>query len=106
MSLAMTRPSQRHDSTVRQYKLRTPTPLLTHRKGERIALRLPDDCGAETIVTTKFGDVIKLSLRTREPELAKLRCAAINLQIDRLTKAAVTGPQSLSHRDVVARAGE
>ncbi|KAB2942547.1 MAG: tyrosine-type recombinase/integrase [Hyphomicrobium sp.] len=106
MALNMTRPTRRSDSSAFQFKRRTPTALLSAKKGERIALRLPGDAGRELIVSTRVGEVIKVSLRTREPQLARLRCAAINAQLERLASDAPKGAQRLTHREVMALAGE
>lgn len=101
-----TRPTRRIDSTSLQFKKRTPRVLLAAMKGARITLQLPDESGGKSLVVAKVGDVIKVSLRTREPSLAKLRCAAVAAQIERMTLTVSNAPQSLSQREVVALAGE
>jgi integrase len=106
MALNMTRPTRRSDAATFQFKKRTPRALLTARKGERIVLRLPDPDGGGTKILTTVGDVIKVSLRTREPSLAKLRCAAISFQLERLASTATAGPQRLTQREVRALGGE
>jgi hypothetical protein len=102
----MTRPTRRADASTFQFKKRTPKVLLSARKGERITLQLPDLQGGYTKVPATVGEVIKVSLRTREPDLAKLRCAAIGSQLERLANTAAAGTQRLTQRQVRALAGE
>lgn len=105
MSLTMTRPTKRSDSSSFQFKKRTPAVLLTAKKGQRVSFDLPSTNGEPIRASTTVGAVLKLSLRTPDASLAKLRCAAILSQVDQLAAAVTEGPRRLSQREVVALAG-
>ncbi|MEI9901006.1 MAG: tyrosine-type recombinase/integrase [Hyphomicrobium sp.] len=105
MPLAMTRPTKRGDSSSFQFKKRTPAALLTAKKGERLTFDLPSTTGEQIRVSATVGPILKLSLRTRDNDLAKQRCAAVNSQVDQLLAALSGGPRRLSQREVVALAG-
>jgi hypothetical protein len=104
MVLAMTRPTKRRDCGTLQFKRRTPQSLLSAQRGERIPFRFPDLAG-DTEGAAIIGAVIKVSLRTHDRYVAKLRCAILNEAIDRYTRAVATGPRRLTNKEIVALAG-
>jgi hypothetical protein len=104
MVLAMTRPTKRRDCGTLQFRRRTPQTLLSAKRGEKIVFRFPD-AGGEIEVTARIGDVIKVSLRTHDPFVAKLRCALANEIIDRYTRAVAARPRRLTNKETVALAG-
>ncbi len=105
MSLTMTRPTKRSDSSSFQFKKRTPAALLTAKRGERVTFDLPSTSGQSIRVSTTVGPILKLSLRTRDNDIAKQRCAAVSSQLAQLQAAIAEGPRRLSQREVVALAG-
>jgi integrase len=71
-----------------------------------VQLHYPDDDGGDIEIAVTLGPVVKLSLRTRDPETAKRRTALIAGQLHQLTRAVTDGPKPLSHKQAVALAGD
>jgi hypothetical protein len=106
MVLAMTRPTKRRDCGTLQFERRTPRSLLRAGKtGERIPFRFPDPAGDIQGSARIGGVVVKVSLRTHDPYVAKLRCAILNEAIDRYMRAITDGPRRLTNKEIVALAG-
>ena len=103
MALSMTRPTKRADSSSFQFKQRT-LQRLKARKGERLTFRFPDGERDQIEITARIGDVIKFSLLTRDPQVAKLRCALASEQLERLAQGIAAGPRRLTQRQIVALA--
>lgn len=106
MVLTMTRPTLRQGSTFRQFKKRVPRAVLGKAKGRAITLTLPAAEGhPEKLVQVRVGDVVKLSLHTREPSVAKARAGAVSEQLEKLWPALMAGPKRLDQKQIVALAG-
>ena len=106
MALAMTRPTKRDDCATLQFKRRTPRHL-TAKKGEPITFRFPDAKAGEIAVTAKIGEVIKFSLRTRDPHVAKLRLRPrerVTRTVHTRVRGRAASPQSTRNRCSCRRA--
>lgn len=107
MVLRMSRPSKRSGSSVHQFRQRVPADVLAISRGRSISVELPGERGAPPIhVRATVGAVVKFSLQTREPDLAKMRHASASAQIGRQFQAWRSGAQDVSQRQLVALAGE
>nr|WP_158266650.1 site-specific integrase [Alsobacter soli] len=60
----------------------------------------------EESVTAKIGDVVRISLRTREPKEAKARFLTVSGALCTFWDSVRAGPKPLNHRQRVALAGE
>jgi hypothetical protein len=107
LSLRTTRPTRRDASSILQFCKRVPTDILGRARGQPIVLRLPGlKHEGEIIVSGTIGDVVKFSLKTRDPEVAKARTAWALTQIDASFDVLRAGPIPLSHKQIVALSGE
>jgi len=91
---------ERHGSTY-YLRVRTPGDVADAAKGTLVAVPIGD-----TTVTAKVGDVVKLSLRTKDAVEAKRRFTQALAAVDAHWEALRRGPSKLSHRDCVALARE
>lgn len=106
MVLCMTRPTKRPESAFHQFKKRVPSDIAAKARGKPLTLTFPDAPAHDGFaVTIRVGDVVKLSLRTREPALAKLRSALAEQQLQHAWEAIRKGPKPLTHKQVVALSG-
>lgn len=107
MVLRMARPTTRDNSTVGFFKRRTPLDLIDRARGEYVRIDLPA-LKAERAVTSmvRVGQFVKLSLRSRDPEVIRHRHSSANAQLDRHFHALRHGASELSHRELVALSGE
>jgi integrase len=101
MVLKMASPWRDPQSGIFYLKIRVPSDLLPAAKGRTIFLPI----GAES-VQAKIGEVVKVSLRTREPTVAKSWFTTALSALNDYWQAVRKGPQALSHRDAVALSGE
>jgi integrase len=101
MVLKMASPWQDPKSGIFYLRVRVPADLLPKVKGDLISLPVG---GRAT--QTRVGDVVKLSLRTREPREAKTLFAAAHVALNDYWTAIRKGPSSLSQKQAVALAGE
>lgn len=103
MLLRMASPIRRDGSSVHYLRKRVPADLTDRAVG--LALRVP--VGDET-ATVKVGGtgMIKVSLRTHDPREAKARQAKALAYLDNVWKSLRDGPRRLSHKQVVALAGD
>ena len=104
MAFRMVRPLRRKNSTKIQLRARIPRDVLAKARG--IALVVP--IGDETIAVriSDRAEVVTLSLRTRDPAAAKLRISTASAYLQRVWQGLRDGPKSLTHKQVLALAGE
>ena len=106
MALRMTRPTRRKDSTVPLYRKRVPKDVVAKARGEGVTIRFPRDGEHKaSSVTVRIADEVKLSLRTRDPSVAKARSGLVEDQLRRAWEAIRSGPRKLNHKEIVALAG-
>lgn len=108
MVLRMTRPTKRPDSSYVQFVQRVPTSVIEKLRGTTTVLELPPAGPGEQTLTVAptFGSVVRFSLRTADPQLAKARHAAAASQLASLYSAVSAGPQTLTAMQRSALAGE
>jgi len=107
MSLRMTRPTKRADSSYEQFEKRVPGRILKQAAGRFFLIEFPplgNDRSA--IVTGTLGPKVKFSLRTRDPDVAKARTGLAEAHLQRLYNAIEQRPSSLSHKQITALSGE
>jgi integrase len=97
---------RRNGDSPYQFLMRVPLKLLPRVKGRTIPISLPPS-GDEppVLVSTKIGDFVKFSLRTRDPDVAKAREAVARSELHKLFNAAGRGPTAISQRQMVGLAG-
>lgn len=103
----MRRPTHRTDSLVQQIQVHVPLDVVEGLRGLHISVDCPG-MGAtpETRITLKIGTTVKGSLRTRDPDVAHARRLRIIEHLERLYATARVGTVKLTHRQMVALAGE
>jgi integrase len=107
MSLKMTRPTRRADSSRYQYEKRIPADALKRAQGRFYIVEFPPFRGDKlAIVTGHLGPKVKFSLKTRDPEVAKVRTGIAEAHLRRLIDAIEHGAVPLSHKQIVALSGE
>ncbi|WP_296101616.1 site-specific integrase [uncultured Agrobacterium sp.] len=103
----MPRPMLREGSSVPQFRRRVPADILDIARGKFVLVELPAMKGEPSVpVTVTAGQFIKFSLQTYDPDIAKFRHAAANIQVDRHIQAWRQGPSTISHIQIVALSGE
>ena len=100
MALSMPRPFA-HKTGVFFLNARVPTDLARRLRGSRVILPVGD-----ALATVSVTDKIFLSLRTKDPNVARERFAATYAALVAHWIAAREGPKPLTHRQIVALAGE
>ncbi len=109
MVLRMTRPAKRPDSTFLTFRKRVPADIREKAKGLRVTFQFPEAGEANpaaTITVTMGAEQVKVSLRTREPAVAKARTGIAEAHLQQVWEAVRGGPKSLTHKQIVALAGE
>lgn len=107
MSLRMTSATKRRDSEKEQYQRRVPADVLERARGRVYPITLPRvGSAAEEVVDVRIRPSISFSLRVTGQVAGKIRTAAVNAQIDALFSGVRAGPIDLTHRQVIAYAGE
>ncbi|MEY9525108.1 integrase [Bradyrhizobium japonicum] len=103
MLLRMASPIRRDGSSVHYLRKRVPADLTDRAVG--LLLRVP--VGDQT-ATVKVGGngMVKVSLRTHDPREAKARQAKVLAYLDDVWQSLRDGPRRLSHKQVVALAGD
>jgi len=101
MVLKMPSPWKDPKTGVFYFRVRVPSDLMAKVKGQTINLPVGDET-----VQAKAGEFVKASLRTRDPREAKIQFAAAHAALNAYWEAVRKGPQTLSHKDAVALAGE
>jgi integrase len=97
---------RRNGDSPYQFLMRVPLKLLARIKGRTIPISLPPS-GEEgpVLVSTKIGDFVKFSLRTRDLGVAKAREAVARSELHKLFNAVGRGPTTISQRQTVGLAG-
>ena len=101
MALKMPGPVALAPSNVFRLNVRVPGDLVARLRGSRVLLPVADETGS-----AKIGDKVIVSLRTKDPKLARARFAAALATLQAHWEAFRTGPRPLAHKRVVALAGE
>lgn len=104
MPLLMPRPMKRSGTSHHQLVQRIPADVKAMVRGLRLAVPVGDEVVSLTI-SDKAHDV-RLSLRTRDPLEAKARQAAAVAYLTGIWQSVREGPKGLTHRQIVALAGE
>jgi len=96
----------RNGSSPYQFLMRVPLKILARVKGRTIPISLPPS-GEESpvLVSTRIGDFVKFSLRTRDLDVAKAREAVARSELHKLFNAVGRGPTTISQRQLVGLAG-
>lgn len=108
MVLAMPRPSARSGSSFLAFKKKVPADLRAVAKGTRVVVTF-EAMGADakhTAEATIGRDVIGFSLRTRCPNVAKVRQGVATSVVESVFARLRDGPKPLTHRQIVALSGE
>jgi hypothetical protein len=108
VTLRMTRPTRRSDSSLHQFRKRVPTDIQKAAYGQSAVVSFPVGRAGEPamVIRTTLRGQVKFSLQTRDPATAKERNGLATAQLERLFEALRNGPQRLTRRQVVALAGE
>jgi hypothetical protein len=101
MVLKMASPWKDPKTGVFYLRVRVPSDLRAKVKGQIISLPI-----GNKIVQAKAGEIVKASLRTRDPREAKTRFSTALTALNDYWEAVRNGPQKLSQKDAVALAGE
>ena len=107
MVLRMAKHAKRDDSSQLQFRQRIPTDVLERVRGQLLVIDLPavSNVPAQRVPAT-IGNEVKFSLRTRDGDSARvLRLHALAI-LEKRWQAAHVGPATLSHKQLVALAGE
>jgi integrase len=101
MALAMSRPIKDPSSGIYRMKPRVPADLAGKAKGKSITLPVG---GAWS--TVRVGEFVEMSLKTRDPNEAKIRHAAADAALRQYWEALRAGSVALSHKQATAIAGQ
>lgn len=104
MPLAMPRPMKRSGTSSHQFVKRIPADVKSKARGMRLAIPVGDTIVPVT-VSEKAQD-IRVSLRTRDPQEARSRQATVLAYLESVWRALREGPRRLTHKEVLALAGE
>jgi hypothetical protein len=94
-------PNPKLIGTTYYLRIRVPNDIVAAAKGTVVAVPVGDD-----LVTGKVGEVIKVSLKTKDPTEAKIRFLQAHAAIIAHWEALRHGPTRLSHKQCLALAGE
>lgn len=100
MALMTARPWKDPKTGVYHLRQRTPRDLLVRVKGQTVSLPVGD-----AFVSAKVGDIVQVSLRTKEAAEARSRHAVADGALKRFWEAQKAGPVSLSLRQITALSG-
>jgi len=99
--------SRRADSSYALFRQRVPRDVLARALGRVLLIDLPAiGAAAEVTVLATVGNEVKCSLRTRDPATAKARNGAVVAHLEKTWTAIRSGPSPLTHKQVVALAGD
>lgn len=101
MVLPMPSPYKHKITGVYWLKQRVPSGLVASAKGKMVIVTV-----AEAPCSVKLGEYLKVSLRTKDPSEAKRRGNDAQSQFDLIWQSFTDAPARLSHRQIVALAGE
>lgn len=104
MLVRLVRPMKRKESSYFQFTQRIPADILQKVRGQTLAL--PVGSALVTRRVSQKANVIKLSLRTRDPVEAKIRQAKLLAHLESVWQSYRNGPRKLTHKENVALAGE
>lgn len=82
-------------------RIKVPADIRVRAKGRKVALPI-----SETTVTVTMGDLVQVSLRTKEQREAKARYVTAHADLMASWEAIRRGPVKLTYRQVVALAGD
>ncbi|WP_325347296.1 DUF6538 domain-containing protein [Xylophilus sp.] len=102
--IRMARPMRRQGSSFHQFRKRIPLDILDKARGLTLALPI----GNEVIQNTIGAQAVEItaSLRTRDPNEAKARQAALLAYLEGVWNSIRNGPTRLTHKQVLGLAGE
>ncbi|MFG1198857.1 DUF6538 domain-containing protein, partial [Xanthobacter aminoxidans] len=101
------RPVRRRDTSFLSFRARVPADIVDAAKGHSVALAFPAEAGEpEHVALVRPGREVKFSLRTRNPAVAKSRHGIALAQLETRWNAIRSGPQPLTHRQIIALSGE
>ncbi|WP_368413395.1 tyrosine-type recombinase/integrase [Dongia sp.] len=107
MVLRMTRPTKRPESSFLTFRKRVPADILAKARGQSVTIHFPPSAADNaTTVTVKLGEVVKFSLRTRDPVVAKSRTGVAEARLQSVWESIRSGPKRLTHKQIVALAGQ
>lgn len=107
MIRAMRRHSSRSDSSFHQIQARVPLDVVDRLRGTVLTVECPAlRADPECAISVKLGRTVKASLRTRDETVATARRVLILERLERLYEATRANAHTLSHRQMVALAGE
>lgn len=107
MRLTMPKPTTRDDSSLVQFRLKVPVDLREKAKGRMVFVELAAMAADPAVtVTSRIGDCVKFSLRTRDPQIAKARHGAALAHVNRVFDGMRCGPKPLNLRQIVALSGD
>lgn len=104
MVLSMPRPTQRVGTKSFQFRQRIPHDVRDAVRGRRLAIPLGETI--HTVTVSAKAEMIEFSLRTSDPARAKVLQAAVVSYLERTWAEIRRGPAKLSHKQIVALAGE
>jgi len=102
----MPRPSKRPGSSFLSFRCRTPRDVLDRVRGRAVIVSFPAT-GAQPAheAVARVGAEVNLSLRTRDPALAKARTGIVVSQLEALWEAIRRGPKPLAHVEIISLSG-
>lgn len=104
MVLLMARPMKRPASSFHQFRQRIPADILARARG--LALLVPVGASHVPLTISATAAAVQVSLRTRDPREAKARQGILGAHLEQVWQGLRDGPARLSHKQVVALAGE
>src|SRR5437868_8353049 len=93
-------------SSVPQFKVRTPAPVIKRMRGKHLLFYLSQHVGPPFAKVIKIGEAIEFSLETKDAVVAAARQDAARDHVQRLAEMMAMEPVSISHKDLVAYSGE
>jgi integrase len=107
MVLRMARPTRRPGSNNSYLRKRVPADVLRIAQGQSVSFTFPGESPdeREVVSVVTIAPVIKVSLRTRDPALTRLRHGLALSQFERVCEAFRKGPQALTKRQIVVLSG-
>src|SRR4051794_21089390 len=100
MTLRMARPWKDPKTSVWHLRQRLPRDLVVRLKGSMVTLPIGED-----FATVRMGDVVQVSLRTKDPRKAKQLHAITDAALREFYDRQRNGPIKLTHRQAVALSG-
>ena len=104
MALRMPCPMKRKGSSFIQFRQRVPADLIGRAKGVTLVIPVGDTTITKRLAATT--QEVSFSLRTRDPAEAKRRQATATAYVEGVWGALRSGARKLSHKQIVALAGE